>query len=284
LIFGYLVICIIKLGPATFYSSLWAYSDISLLGFVKQMGIISFSGVFYNLAWWSLQMEVVFYFFTPLYVVFFLYFVKELKYIQIFRNLLVVLVGFYLLQLYLTSNYPAIYSNEYPVVNVYRFIDFPISFLLGAYLARFDFQPFVGAIFMIFGGILILFTNQYIPLINAGYSFLYAGIVVFAFRKKWIQRFLSQPILIWIGERTYSLFLMHFSVFYLVDYLFSLVLSGRNIYYGIFTRSLGITLAVFFAMLLFHFVEKRQAKGLVTGDIFWPWHLKKLKTDIQKKE
>jgi hypothetical protein len=47
--------------------------------------------------------------------------------------------------------------------------------------------------------------------------------------------------------------------------------------YGLLTRAIGVPLALFFAMLLFYFVERRQARGLMTDKAFWPWQVKKLK-------
>ena len=85
--------------------------------------------------------------------------------------------------------------------------------------------------------------------------------------------------MLWLGERSYSLFLVHFSVFYLVDNMIARFTPGRNAIYAVLTRGVGIPLGLFAAMLLFHFVERRQAHGLVTGEYFWPWQVKKMKIE-----
>ncbi len=85
--------------------------------------------------------------------------------------------------------------------------------------------------------------------------------------------------MIWFGERSYSIFLVHFSVFYLVDNFVSHFTPERNAMYGILTRAIGVPLALFCAMLLFHFVERRQAKGLMTDTKFWPWQVRGMKIE-----
>ena len=83
--------------------------------------------------------------------------------------------------------------------------------------------------------------------------------------------------MIWLGERSYSLFLIHFSVFYLVDNLSAHLSTHRGMAYGLLSRGIGVPLAFLAAMTLFYFVERRQARGLVTANMFWPWQVKSLK-------
>ncbi len=281
LIFGYLVIVLIKSGPHTYYSDIWKWSDTSLIAFLKQSIIVNFNSQYYNLAWWSLQIEVVFYILVPAFV-FVFSFNKNYNIARISLVLLTTMIVSYSLQLFLSNNYPQFYSNNSVSLNVYRFIDYPICFILGIYLAKFDFDNYVGSAFSILGLILIFGSKTYVPLINSGYGFLYAGIIIFAFKSVKIRSFLDTPIMIWLGERSYSLFLIHFSVFYLVDYCCSLFIPDRNIYYGFFTRSIGIVLAFFCAILLFNFIERKQARGLITDKIFWPWNIKKLNNHIKE--
>ncbi len=275
LVFGYLVILLIKYGPTTFYSPIWNWVDISFPELLRQALIINHSGIYFNLAWWSLQIEAIFYILVPAFV--FLFSIsKQLNYIRVFAVLAGTLIGSYLLQGFADQYFQHLYSKQYATLNMYRFIDYPLSFVLGVYLARFDFDLWFGRVLCIAGIGFILFSGTYGPLINSGYSMLYAGIMIFAFKEQWLQRILDKPIMIWIGERSYSLFLIHFSVFYLVDYICSMIFADRNIYYGIATRSFGVLLAFIMALLLFHFVERRQAKGLITDKAFWPWQIKKL--------
>lgn len=279
LLFGWLVIVFIKSGPHTYYADVWKWHDTGWKELFLQSLILNFRGsTFYNLAWWSLQIEVVFYILVPLFLALFM-FSKKINYVQIGLTLAATVVLPVMLQHYLNAHYPKIYSNDKLVLTVYRSIDFPVCFLLGIYLAKFDFEKIVGTIMIVIGlAFILVYNSQYVPLVNTGYGFLYAGIIIHAFKSKKIQHFLDRPMMIWLGERSYSLFLIHFSVFYLVDYLCSMFLPERNILYGVLTRGGGILLAGFAAILLFNFVERRQARGLVTDKIFWPWQIAKLRS------
>jgi peptidoglycan/LPS O-acetylase OafA/YrhL len=119
--------------------------------------------------------------------------------------------------------------------------------------------------------VLVLLSYAYVPLVHAGYGLCYAGLIIFLFRDGGLKRLFEKPLFIWLGERSYSLFLTHFSVLYLLNYLVSHITPGRNIVYGILTRTLAFPLCMLAAMLLFHFVERRYAKGLQTANAFWPW-------------
>jgi peptidoglycan/LPS O-acetylase OafA/YrhL len=107
----------------------------------------------------------------------------------------------------------------------------------------------------------------------------YAGIIILSFYVASFRHFLSRPIMIWLGERSYSLFLVHFSVFYFMDAIAARFTTSRSILYAVFSRGVGIPVALFVAMLLFYFVERWQARGLVTGNMFWPWQAGRLKID-----
>ena len=56
------------------------------------------------------------------------------------------------------------------------------------------------------------------------------------------------------------------------------VTTDRNAYYGLMTRGIGVPLALFAAMLLFYFMERKQARGLLTGTMFWPWQVRRLES------
>ncbi|GAA4464851.1 acyltransferase [Nemorincola caseinilytica] len=280
LVFGYLVLKFIAWGPQTFYSDMWGGMDTSFQKFLQQALILSMSGVYFNLAWWSLQIEVVFYILVPLFVLAFS-FRKQLNYLYFFINIAAVVIGSHLLQLYFEAHHPEIYSLSQPVLNMVHFIDAPVSFVLGVYLAKYDFKPYAGWVLVAAGVPLVLLPPTG-PLINSGYSLIYGGLLIFAFNSKKLRSLLDTPIMIWLGERSYSLFLVHFSVFYLVNYICSMFLPDRNMLYGILTRGAGIPLAFLCAMTLFYFVERRQARGLVTDRIFWPWQLRRLNKDALK--
>jgi peptidoglycan/LPS O-acetylase OafA/YrhL len=81
---------------------------------------------------------------------------------------------------------------------------------------------------------------------------------------------LSRHLMLWIGERSYSLFLIHFTMFSVVNYVISHFVPQKDMTYFVFSRAFGLPLAFFGAMLLFHFVERRFARNLLTANEFWP--------------
>lgn len=279
LLFGYIVMVIIKTGPVTYYVDNFKWQSIAWQEILRQAPIINYYGIYYNLAWWSLQVEVIFYILVPIFVVFFSV-RKQLNYVYFFCVVAIILLASYMIQQYLGQHYPMVYTphttDKRVRLNMFRFLDAPISFILGIFLAKYDFKKFAGYILLATGAIMILLARRYEPMINSGYGLFYAGFIILMFKSKRLQLFFDRPFMVWLGERSYSLFLIHFSVFYLVNYICSLLIPERNMLYGVCSRSIGITLAFFLSMVLFHFVERRQARGLVTGHIFWPWQIKKL--------
>ncbi len=241
----------------------------------KESFIISFNERYYNLACWSLSIEVLFYLLVPFCVILFPSREKINNRLMMLM-LLSTLVVSVSIQLWLTQYHPEIYTYNHINSTAFLFIAYPVCFLLGILLAAKDFGRKEAYSFIITGIFFIAASLLYMPLGNPGYGFVYAGIVILSFNSGSFKHFLSKPIMLWIGERSYSLFLVHFPVFYLTDQIVANLTPGRNAWYAIMSRGIGLPMALFAAMLLFHFVERRQARGLITGDIFWPWQVKYL--------
>jgi peptidoglycan/LPS O-acetylase OafA/YrhL len=129
---------------------------------------------------------------------------------------------------------------------------------------------------MVIGLALVGCALVYRPLSENAYGIVYGGFIMLAFSSNNVKKVLSHPYMIWLGERSYSLFLIHFSVFYLSNYIVSHFTPDRNGMYALFSRMLGIPFAMFMSMLLFHFIERKQARGLLTEKAFWPWQVKKV--------
>lgn len=301
LLFGALVVWLNNAFP-TWYNIHGLRTRFSWPETFKELFIVSFDGTYYNLAWWSLQLEILFYILAP-FIIFLFPRGEKITGRFIVFSIVITLVAIFTLQNILTNNYDAfgqIYSYMYQVANIGKFIEYLVCFLLGVLLAARDFKLKEGYYLVITGAILIvlsllLFRHAhtllpdnfigfgfipnaseqslwiYLSFMHSGYGLFYAGIIVLAFNIVSLKRFLSRPLMIWLGERSYSLFLIHFSVFYLVDNIVSHFTPERNALYAVLTRGVGIPLALFAAMLLFHFVERRQARGLMTGNMFWPW-------------
>lgn len=252
----------------------------------KELFIFNFDGVYYNLAWWSLGIELFFYMLVPL-IIFVFPAQNKISNRNLLITVVVTLLGSTALQLFFTNYLSGIYSLTYNVATLGKFLEYPLCFLMGSILAAKDFTLRHAWVFMISGLVLIctssifvpILNDRYIPLLHSGYGLLYAGIVVLAFNLHSFRSMLDTPLMIWFGERSYSLFLVHFSVFYFIDSLVSHFTPGRTLAYGLITRGVGVPLALLLSMLLFHFVERRQARGLVTGHLFWPWQVRGMHID-----
>jgi peptidoglycan/LPS O-acetylase OafA/YrhL len=268
---------------ATWYNVQGMHAQFSWLETLKELVIINFDGVYYNLAWWSLQIEILFYLVAPLIVFIFLAQKKAGPW-RMVVSICATLIVAYAVQFYCTDHLPKFYSYTYQVSNFSKFIEYPLCFLLGVYLAARDFSLRQGGYFVV-AGVVLLFAGLvymhhsliYLSVLHGGYGLFYAGVIVMAFNVQSFKKMLSSPFMIWLGERSYSLFLVHFSVFYLTDNIISHFTADRSALYGILTRVCGIPLALFGAMLLFYFVERKQARGLMTDKLFWPWQAGRLK-------
>jgi peptidoglycan/LPS O-acetylase OafA/YrhL len=303
LLFGALVVWINNTFP-TWYNVNGLTAKFSWTETFKELFIVSFNANYYNLAWWSLQIEILFYVVAPFIVLIFPA-RDKITTRRIVVSIIITLCAIFLAQNLLTEYCYHLYSYTYQVPAFGKFIEYPLCFLLGVYLAARDFTLKQGLNFLFSGIILLvsaLFLFRYAPsflagnffgyevvqlgvkqpawiylsFMHSGYALIYAGVIILAFNKISFKQFLSKPIMIWLGERSYSLFLIHFSVFYLTDNIISHFTTDRSPLYGVLTRGIGIPLGLFAAMLLFHFVERRQARGLLTGNIFWPWQVGKL--------
>lgn len=275
LIFAASVIWYINAYP-TWYNELGIHVQFNWPETIRELFIVNYYAGNYNLAWWSLGIEVLFYLSVPICVYAFPA-REKLTTGRIWMMITVTFVISVLLQLGFTKYFPLLYDYNRVVLNGFQFVCYPVCFLLGIILAAKDLSNKDARIFIITGSILILASLYYFPVIKSGFGLIYAGVITLAFNVHTLRKWLSKPLMIWLGERSYSLFLVHFSVFYLIDNLAAHFTGGRDIYYGLITRGIGIPMAFFVAMLLFHFVERKWARGLITGDMFWPWQVKRLR-------
>ncbi|MES2703132.1 MAG: acyltransferase [Bacteroidota bacterium] len=284
LVFGAIVVWFNSAYP-TWYNEKGMNVQFTWLETLKEAGMFSTTEQYYNLAWWSLQIEILFYVLAPFIV---LIFPAELSNRKLVVAIIITIASTVGLQLLFTAYFPHLYVAKtdgfmgtipIPIVKqtIWRFIDYPVCFLLGVLLAAKDFNKTAGWLLTIAGALIIILSPLYWFIIQAGYGLLYGGILILVFNSPLLQRKLSGPMMIWLGERSYSLFLIHSSVFYLVNNLVSRVTPDRGAMYAILTRGIGIPLGLFAAMLLFWYVERRQARGLLTGHLFWPWQVNKLK-------
>jgi peptidoglycan/LPS O-acetylase OafA/YrhL len=230
---------------------------------LAQVPLVGGAEVTYNAAWWSLEVEVLFYAVVPLII--------AVGAKTAFRPWLAVALGsiLALASLWSQSLVPPTLRDAVPLAT--SICRFAICFFMGIVIAKTDLSATAAKILVAMG--LGLLTAAYVvpgtdP--TAGFALLYGGLVAFVLRRNAWQRFFSQPLAVWLGERSYSIFLIHFTAFYVTNYVVSLFIPSRNLTYFLASRLIGLPLALFSAMILFEFVEKRFAHGLVTADCFWP--------------
>jgi peptidoglycan/LPS O-acetylase OafA/YrhL len=246
---------------------------------LKEVFIFNFDGYYYNLSWWSLQIEMLFYVLVPLVI---LVFPKSDRINN--RKLAYIiggtLIGSIVLQFFFAAYLPHYYSNSlnWVAFSFFKFADYPLCFVFGALIAARDFNLKQAWLFIAMGLVLLVCALFYLPAGHSAFGLIYAGVIVLAFNIRSFKRMLSTPFMIWLGERSYSLFLVHYSAFYLVYNIVSHFTPERNLTYGLLTRTLSVPSALFVAMLLFHFVERRQARGLLTANMFWPWQVRSFKS------
>jgi len=299
LLFAAAVILFMNRYPTWYNTSGGMNMRFSLKETISELPIIKMDDKYYNLAWWSLGVEILFYLVVP--VIVFLYPSKaKLTDARLFLAIVCGVLLTVMLQLFLNGWASDVYSFTYLVLNIGRFAEYPVCFMMGVLIAAKDFDLRHARIFFLSGVFLVCCTSAYPWLfmhfapaskmgnwlaaeryppffVHSGYGLIFGGVIVFAFNLRWLRNILSKPFMLWLGERSYSFFLVHFSVFYFVDNVISHFIASRNGLYAVLSRGIGLPAALFAAMLLFHFVERKFARGLITANIFWPWQTKSLR-------
>jgi peptidoglycan/LPS O-acetylase OafA/YrhL len=162
-------------------------------------------------------------------------------------------------------------ATSVPYLALLNLLVYSPCFLLGMMIAKFDWPPKLGWVLAAVGLAYLLAAIRF-PWTNshAGFGLLYAGIVMASFASHGrLYRILASDFMVWLGERSYSLFLIHFTVFALVNWLTSFVLLKDASYFFV-TRAVGLPGAMLAAMVLFWLVERHFARNLATADRFWP--------------
>ena len=113
-------------------------------------------------------------------------------------------------------------------------------------------------------GLIYLFIALSLSLsINNAYGLLYFGLVLISFNENGIaNKILKSNLFVWIGERSYSIFLVHFVIYCLADYIISLFVIKKDIVYFLLTRLIGIPASILISMMLFYYVERYFARGI----------------------
>lgn len=262
----------------TWYST-QVLPKFSGIAWLRQAGIVNLGWPSYSGAWWSLNLEVIFYLLAPVLIAGLLRVRSRwlpfalLVSLAVGGSLASAAFGDYT-SIFLTATVLPAASNVPGPFEVFQaFLIYLPSFALGIVIARFQVPVRYGRLLLAYGTLHVLLGLMYANLnVHLGFALLYAGMVIVALQGSCrMRRLLSEPHVVWLGERSYSLFLIHFPVFYLTSYVASRVASSRGAVYFVVSRGLGLPLALLAAMVIFWLVERRFARGLFTADSFWPW-------------
>jgi peptidoglycan/LPS O-acetylase OafA/YrhL len=245
----------------TWWSSKSTLPNFQLRDWLEQAGIIYWGDRLYNYPTWSLSTEMVFYLIFPFLILLF----RPIP----THSLLTI-------PFFVISILASIFASFHPLVPLTVFnylIVYSSCFCGGMLLAAVDFKLTARCGLAIAGATWVV-CAAYRDAMNAhvGWGLLAVALVSSASDSTTNnEHVLSKPLFVWLGERSYSLFLTHGMVIYLVYEGVSSLTPRRGAVYLLVSRLVAIPLILFTAMLLFHLVERRFARNLVTADAFWPW-------------
>jgi len=236
----------------------------SFVDWLKQLSILNvFEVTYYNGAWWSLSIEVLFYLLIPI----------SINILTSERANIITLCLFMFISLLIAAfcSDLILHTNSYLFKIQLSFLIYLPCFIGGITIAKFDFHRIYSYILIAIGICYLCISLLYPSLnIHNSYALLYTGVVSLVFTEATlINKMLSHPLLVWIGERSYSFFLIHYTVFNFTRHLVALFTHRSLIYYFI-TRLIEIPLAILASLALFHFVERHFAKNLATANFFLP--------------
>jgi peptidoglycan/LPS O-acetylase OafA/YrhL len=230
-----------------------------------QFGLVYFGGSAFNFAWWSLTVEVLFYMLVPVLIPVMLWAQKQRG-----RRAAIFIVS---LALAVLADLGAIgFPDGREFYALRSLAIYSSCFASGLLLAQRLPSPRTSAWLAAVGAFWVLLSTLGSGLnIHVGWGLLYFGLVAQALRSRSrLSRQLQKPLFIWLGERSYSLFLTHYAVIVFVCHLASFTFEQKGFGYFATTRIAAIFVSLLIAMLVFHLVERRFAHNLITAGHFWP--------------
>lgn len=223
-----------------------------------QLAIVNWWSTPYSFAWWSLTVEIAFYAILPLLVPIFRANRDRPKF------MLIVYCGSLIVSML------AYDRVQVPVVQ--HLVNYASCFTGGLVLASRALPAWQIRSALLAGAPIVL-ASVISPTVNphVGWGLIYLAVTAFALDTlSPLSRGLSSSLLVWLGERSYSLFLTHHTVIVLTFWSMSMLVGGKGPIYYVGSRATSIALSLLVAMALFSLVERRFASGLVTSYQFWP--------------
>jgi peptidoglycan/LPS O-acetylase OafA/YrhL len=229
-----------------------------------QVGLIHWGHQAYNFAWWSLNVEVLFYLVLPLLLPLF-----ALAYRRHWIATLAYGGAFGVAMVAALLPFP----HDGALQIVMRFLPYLSCFVGGLYIATVG-KSLPGGWLWAWIGLAWVIACELTALPNPhlGWGLFYLVFVAKVMSGGPLAKLFSRPDAVWLGERSYSLFLTHFSVIGVVCWLVAFAVPNKGPIYLLVTRFASIVLSLGVAMLVFETVERRFARNLMTADQFWsPW-------------
>jgi peptidoglycan/LPS O-acetylase OafA/YrhL len=249
----------------TWWTQVSALPVFDLMDWIKQSGIMYFGNRAHNFAWWSLTVELMFYVCAPA-IVILIASTKNAK-LAVRCFFAASIVGALLV-------YPGSWAaGPLALPGIRPFVTYLSSFAAGVFLATSEAPKVLRRSAAILGLFIVGCSGMVDALnVHVGWGLVYFGVVGSAI-DQWTRasRTLSNDKLVWLGERSYSIFLTHYAVITIVCLLVSTFVSTKGAVYFIATRVMALLASLLVAMLVFHLVEKRFARNLVTADRLLPW-------------
>ena len=246
----------------TWWSTTSTLPIFDSLEFAKEVCLGIGSDSSYNWAWWSLTPEIIFYFVAPA-AVFLLNGRSNVNRgvdLLLLSCCLIAEVSYYL--------HPSVEHGDWSAI----LLQYSACFSVGLVLARRGLPrrwvlPIGGIAALLF--LLWLAFPRFSP--HVPFALAYLILIDACIRTETsLAQFLARPAFVWLGERSYSIFLTHFSVIYLSCYVASEIYP-KGTAYVLLSRGCSVIGSFLVGMIVFNVVERRFANGLTTTGQRFPW-------------
>lgn len=272
-LFGGISIWLIDQSP-TWWTETAHLANFDFKTFAREGGLGIGGLGYYNWAWWSLAPEVAFYCTVPLIVA------TLRRHADIDSAVMWLLISGSALSM--TFSYAALNANHRQVLAM--FAEYFSCFCVGILLARRLLTRRERLVSLTVGAfLLVLAFIEPRANIHVGYAFVFMPLIDACLRPASLSaRIFGGDAMVWLGERSYSLFLIHFSVLNLACLVASLAFPKGPAYF-LLSRTLALAGSMLITCLLFSFVERHFARGLVTANKRFPWSSSRSALDVERQ-
>ncbi len=239
-----------------------------LWSWIAQLFIVNPTTRTFNFSWWSLSLEVLFYILAPLVILGLSLTRRRREWTLAAAALCAVLSGIFWRADYSMPGFHGVLTPQ-------QFLAYSPCFAVGVVLAVRVPPRRMLLLAGAFGLVAFLCSVEWPHLnVHTAFAFLYASAMGLALVKaSHLARLLSGHWMVWIGERSYSIFLVHVPALYLSTWLVATRLDPHSAIYFVASRLMAVVLTTLFTIAIFGMVERRFARRLVTAHALFPWNL-----------